>query len=462
MVKIKFGTDGWRGLIPLTVNKETTLAAAQGIAVYLKNNRKKKVIVGYDHRHLSKEIALEVSGVLASNDIKTFISGDPTPTPAVSSAIREFKLDFGIIITASHNPPRYNGIKLRTAQGIAINDKTAREIESLINKKPYKIVDSKMSKNLREFPILNSYLNNLAQAADIPKIRRAKLNIVVDSMFGAGRYHIKNTIKTKNIYTICGKPHPLFNERNPEPIEKNLEELKTIVKQRHADIGIATDGDADRVGIIDDQGQYVTPHKIASLLLLYIINKYKKYKNKKIIKTVSMGYLINKIAQAHGIGVLEVPIGFKHISPYLANKSALFGAEESGGYGFLWHLPERDGLASALMILEMLADSGKKLSVLIKEMEEKYSKSVYKRKDIKIENCLDINMAVVPEEINNIYIEDFTPIEYGIKLHLEDKSWVMIRKSGTESVVRVYAEADTAKKTSALIKAAEKIVKRSF
>jgi len=469
MEKIRFGTDGWRGIIADDFTFDNVRIVAQGIADYLKeeteDNKQKEVVVGYDNRFLAEKYALLIAEVLSGNGIKVILSDKSVPSPCVSFAIVERKCDGGVMVTASHNPPQFCGIKFKASYGGPATEEITRKIER--NLYHSKILESINPELIIEEDLIPSYLARLKSFIDFDLIKGAGLKIVADSMYGVGNEYIEQVLKDTNcnVISIRVRRDPLFGGVNPEPIEEYLGELKKKVKEMEADIGLATDGDADRIGVVDDEGNYFTPHLVFPLLLLYLVRE-KKWRG-KVVQTISLGYLSERIAKKHNLEFQEVPVGFKYVSDLMLRENILIGGEESGGYGYQGYIPERDGILSSLFFVEMLTRIKKSLSTLLREMEEEFGKSFYKRVDFELAGSrwegLDKKEFVqelykrAPKKLLDISVKEIKTYD-GIEYILEDDSWLLLRPSGTEPILRVYVETDEPTKTEKLLAIGKEIL----
>jgi alpha-D-glucose phosphate-specific phosphoglucomutase len=468
-VPIKFGTDGWRGIIADDFTFDNVRILSQAIADYLKEETKskkqKQVVVGYDNRFLAERYALLIAEVLSGNGIKVILSDKSIPSPCVSFAIVERKCAGGVMVTASHNPPQFCGIKFKASYGGPATEEITRKIEkNLYRSKVAKSINPEL---IIEQDLIPSYLARLKSFIDFNLIRSAGLRIVADSMYGVGNKYIEQVLKDTDCKLITIRVHrdPLFGGVNPEPIEEYLGELKEKVKETGADIGLATDGDADRMGVVDDEGNYLTPHLVFPLLLLYLVRE-KKWRG-KVVQTISLGYLSERIARKHNLEFQEVPVGFKYVSDLMLRENILIGGEESGGYGYRGYIPERDGILSSLFFVEMLAKTKKKLSTLLKDMEEEFGKSFYKRVDFELANTrwegLDKKEFVQElykrfyDKLLDIPVKEIKTYD-GIEYILEDDSWLLLRPSGTEPILRVYVETDEPEKTEKLLAIGKEIL----
>jgi len=450
MGKIKFGTDGWRAVIADDFTFANVAKVAQAIADYyqIQPDKEKGLVVGYDARFLSREFAQEMVEVLAGNGIFVILSSEDIPTQCISFVIEDRELAGGVIITASHNPPKFNGIKIRASFGGSAPAQVTERIEVLLGKnKVRKLALKEAAKKglIKIEDLARGYLKKVESFLDKDLIRKAHLRIVHDSMFGVGDGFIEKLLAKSEceVTTIHRKYNPGFGGLNPEPIEKNLEDLKRKVREVGADLGIATDGDADRAGVVDDKGRYLTPHQVFSLLLLYLVEGRKMRGG--VVKTVSLGYQPERIAREFALSLDEVPVGFKYVCHKMREKDILLGGEESGGYGFRGYLMERDGILSSLLLVEMVTKIGKPLSLILNNMEDRFGASFFKRVDFEEAGVSKSKMikklsSSAPSSLGGVPLREIKTID-GIKFIMKDDSWLLIRPSGTEPKVRVYAEA---------------------
>ena len=449
MGEIKFGTDGWRAVIAQDFTFANVARVAQAVADYYKGKEgEKKLVVGYDTRFLSREFAELVAEVLSANDLPVILSRQDLPTQCISFAIQSEKLAGGVMVSASHNPPRFNGIKIRESFGGSAPPQVTRQIEALLDKSEIKRVPLKEAEKkglLKRKDIIEGYLKKVRSFLDQDLIKKAHLKVIHDPMFGVGDGLIEKILATSRcqVLTIHPKYNPGFGGLAPEPIEENLQDLKIKVKEEKADLGLATDGDADRAGVVSDKGEYLTPHQVFSLLLLYLVEG--RGLRGGVAKTVSLGYQPERIAEDFGLSLYEVPVGFKYVCDKMLEKDILFGGEESGGYGYRGHLMERDGILSCLLFVEMLTLLQKPLSRILKEMEARFGASFFKRVDfeklvVDKEKMIKGLSLSSPSSLGGMPVREVKTLD-GIKFVMDDGSWLLIRPSGTEPKVRVYAEA---------------------
>jgi phosphomannomutase len=464
---IRFGTDGWRGVMARDFTFENVRRVAQAIADYLREeilkapNRKTTpwavpVVVGYDRRFQSDAFAREVVKVLEGNKLGAVLLSEPVPTPAVSFLTHRSK-SLGVMVTASHNPASYNGIKIKHA-GRSAPEPLTHAIEACLDRtQPTRGTEIK-EKSGRE-----PYLKYLRTMADIAAIRaRLKRPVVLDYLYGSAAGLLEEVLPSPHIDVIHGTHDPLFGGLSPEPVADNLKELAQRVKEKKAVIGIALDGDGDRVGVVDENGTYLTPCQVFPMIIQHLVER-KKLKG-KIVQAVSLGYVSARMAKASGLSFEEVPVGFRHVAERLAAGEAAIGGEESGGYAWQGGIPERDGLRTALLLLEMITATGRTPSQLLKEIESKHGASHYRRVDLKLNKPVADKAVFVakiikklPKKILGTDIQALVQID-GLKIILAGDHWLLMRPSGTEPLLRVYAESDSAKRTGELLELAKKWV----
>ena len=471
MGKIKFGTDGWRAVIADDFTFANVAKVAQAIADYYQTQlgEEKGLVVGYDARFLSKEFAQEVAEVFAGNGLYVVLSREDLPTQCISFAIKDRDLAGGVVVTASHNPPKFNGIKIRASFGGSAPPETTEKIETFLGKNKIKKLSLKEAEKkglIKREDIIQGYLKKVESFLKKDLIRKARLKIVYDPMFGVGDGFIEKLLTDSGceVITIHHKYNPGFGGLNPEPIEENLEDLKKKVREIGADLGIATDGDADRVGVVDNKGRYLTPHQVFSLLLLYLVEERKMRGG--VVKTVSLGYQPERIAKKFALSLDEVPVGFKYVCDKMQEKKVLLGGEESGGYGFQGYLMERDGILSSLLFVEMITKIGKPLSLILDNMEDRFGTSYFKRVDFEEAGVAKPEMikklsSFLPSSLGGIPLREVKTID-GVKFIMEDESWLLIRPSGTEPKVRVYAEAANKVQLNKIIEEGIQLAKRAI
>jgi len=459
-MKIRFGTDGWRGIIGEDFTFANVRKVSQAIADFLKKKRAKRVVVGYDSRFLSPEFAFTVSSVLNGNDIEVDISSTIVPTPVISFITRYGNYDLGIMITASHNPYKFNGLKIKTKEGGAADENLTGEIEKFLGKSRVKLLDVKEAEKknlLKRKDFTKRYMDFLKSFVEIRRIKKVRLKVLLDLMYGAGDFFSQKILEGSQIEIdyLHKEYNPSFGGIHPEPVEENLKELIKKVKEDKYDFGVALDGDGDRIALVTSSGRFINAQIILPLLAIHMIKNRKE--NLGIGKTVVGSNLIDEVAISLGVGCFETPVGFKYISNLFKQNLICIGGEEAGGIGFKGYIPERDGNLSFLMLLEMIAYEGKSLDELIKELESKYGKWYYRRISISIKDIKkDLKFLKIPETILGEKIERVNRLD-GIKM-ITKNSWLMLRKSGTEPIVRIYAEARKKRICNALLELGKKMI----
>ncbi len=459
---IRFGTDGWRGVIADEFTFENVRRVAAAHALYLKGKGGNRVVVGYDLRFLSEEFAREVASVFAGFGFDVTLSNGFCPTPAVSFATKYGHYDNGIVITASHNYGKYNGYKVKESFGGAARTEFTSGIEEELKRLDENFYERG---EFKEEDIVSPYVEGVRSQLELSLFREREISIVHDPMYGAQQELLFRAVSGTRVSVteIHAFRDPLFGGRHPEPIvEGNITGLMEKVRAVRADIGIAHDGDGDRVGIVDENGNFVNSQIIYALLLLHVIRN-RGIKRGVVVKTVSTGYLVDRVCRAEGIELLEVPVGFKNISEVAMSQKVLFGGEESGGYALMDYLPERDGLLMGLLIVEKMLAEGLSVSQMVERLFEEFGKAYYRRMDLPVteeeRETLENLKENPPDRWNSLKVKKVLTID-GLKLIFEDDSWILFRPSGTEPVFRVYAETPSEERTEELLSWGVNLVKR--
>jgi len=463
---IRFGTDGWRGIIAQDFTFDNVRICAQGVADYLKQAElaSRGLVIGYDTRFASEDFASAAAEVVAANGIKVYLCPRATPTPAISFGVITQKAGGAIIITASHNTAKWNGFKYKSEDGSS----APTEVEARLEKNISRIVAS--AKEVNKLPLAKAleqgivesldlapiYFQQLARLIDLNNIRQASLKIVVDSMYGAGIGYFKRLLEggTTKVTEINGERNPLFPGIQPEPIAVNLAKLSAAVKQQKADVGMATDGDADRIGIIDEKGTFITPLQLFALLSLYLLET--RGERGAIVKTLTTTSMLYRLGKIFDVPIYETLVGFKYVAPIMLRENALIGGEESGGYGFRGHIPERDGILAGLYFLDMMTRIGKTPSELLDYLHSKVGFHYYHRIDVKFP--AEERQAVIkrvkdslPQSIDGVKVVRINTDD-GFHIVLADTTWLLIRFSGTEPLLRIYGESDSQARVERLLK----------
>jgi phosphomannomutase len=400
---------------------------------------------------------------MAGNDIKVHLCLKPTPTPVVSFAVPATKSAGGIVITASHNPGSWNGFKYKSENGASAPEEVTSQIEKNIASLTRRragmkklALDRALKKGLVDYvdpsPV---YFEHLGRFVDIEGLRRQKLNVIVDPMYGAGIGYFKAVLQGRNlkIVEINAERNPAFPQIQPEPIARNLAKLSRLVVARKADVGLATDGDADRIGIVDERGQFLTQHQVFALLCFYLLEV--RGERGAIVRTVTSTMMLSRLGKLFDVPVYETPVGFKYVAPLMMRKKAIIGGEESGGYGFRGHVPERDAILAGLYFLDFMAKTRKTPSQLLDYLYSKVGPHYYDRRDFHI--SLGKRQAIVhrlgsspPAAIAGSRVTKIDTTD-GFRFFLGDGSWLLIRFSGTEPLVRIYAEAESLDRVTELL-----------
>jgi phosphomannomutase len=462
---IHFGTDGWRAVISDSFTFSNLRMVAQAIADAVASEHwdsgsytnpavdPKKIVVGFDTRFLSDRYGQEVARVLAANGFSVMLTQADAPTPAVSFAVKNLNAMAGVMITASHNAPRYNGVKLKSSYGGSSLPEQCRRVEVYINDNEERargpnLMDFDKARQMgliQKFNPLPAYFDHLRTLISTDIIAENPQRFVVDSMFGSGRGVIKSFLQGSGceIAEVRGEMNPGFGGVHPEPIGHNLGVLAGAIGAGRGNFGLATDGDADRIGAMDEHGNFVDPHKIMALALKYLVEK--RGWSGAVVRTVSTTRMIDRLAARYGLKVYETPVGFNHIADYMMSEDVLIGGEESGGISFKGHIPEGDGPIMGLLLVEIVSASHKSLRVLVEDLLNDVGPAFYERADLRLSHPVakaemtSFLTEKAPAEIGGQKIIDISNRD-GVKYITSDDSWLLIRPSGTEPVLRVYAE----------------------
>ena len=463
---IKFGTSGWRGIIGEDFTFENVRIAGQGVANYLKKSGQKGsgVVVGYDTRFLSEKFALEAAKILAFNGIQAYLCNRDVPTPCISFETIRRKAIGAINFTASHNPPEYNGLKFSTADGAPALPEITRQIEGEIHEleqRSERIDVYEKPELIETIDPKDRYLSELRTKVDGEVIRKGGIRIAIDALYGTSRdyldyFLLESGVEVKTIHNFRD---PYFGGFSPECSEKNLGDLRNLMSAESFDLGLATDGDADRFGIVDDRARFIPPNVILGLLAVYL----KRVRNIPggLARSVATTHLIDAIARKLDIPLYETSVGFKYIGELILADRIAMGGEESAGMSMARHLPEKDGILACLLVAEMVARTGKKLNELIDDLTTEFGCFVSKRTDIKLtpqlRESLASKLASPPSELDGLQVRDVNTID-GVKLIFDDSTWLLFRLSGTEPVARIYAEASSSKELKRVLDAGKKFV----
>ncbi len=462
---IHFGTDGWRAVISDSFTFDNLRILAQAIADAIASEHwdksgnggprpdPTKIVVGFDTRFLSDRYASEVARVLAANGFTVLLAQADAPTPAISYAVRDQHAIAGVMITASHNAPRYNGVKLKGPFGGSALPEQCHRVEVYISDNERRargpnLMDYQKARDanlIRKFNPLPAYFEQLRRLIDTNIIAENPQRFAVDSMYGAGRGVIKAFLQGTgcDIAEVRAEMNPGFGGVHPEPISKNLGALASAISSGLGNFGLATDGDADRIGAMDERGLFVDPHKIMALALKYLVEQ--RGLSGSVVRTVSTTRMIDRLAKKYGLTLHETPVGFNHIADHMMQEDVLIGGEESGGISFKGHIPEGDGPIMGLLLVEMIAWYRRPLVELVEVLLQEVGPVVYQRTDLRLsrpvakDEMTAFLTKTAPREIGGEKIVEVSPMD-GIKYIMADDSWLLIRPSGTEPVLRVYVE----------------------
>ncbi len=479
---IHFGTDGWRAVISDTFTfhnlRLVTQAIADAVASAAWTNGavlehpadSRRMAVGFDTRFLSDRFAQEVARVLAANGYTVYLSQADAPTPAISYAVRNLHAIGGVMITASHNAPRYNGVKLKSAYGGSALPEQCRQVEVYLNDNESQgrgpnLMDYEQARQMKSIIRFNpnlAYGEHLRKLIDFDAIADGEVRVVVDSMYGSGRGVIRGMLQGTGceVQEIRGEMNPGFGGVHPEPIGRYLGALAGAISTGLGNFGLATDGDADRIGAMDERGNFVDPHKIMALALRHLVEK--RGMRGSVVRTVSTSRMVDRLAKKYGLVLHETPVGFNHIADYMLKEEVLIGGEESGGISFQGHIPEGDGVLMGLLLIEIVASSGTTLYELVEDLLSEVGPAFYERRDIRLRHPVSKKAMTqrlqedVPAGIGGEAIQEVSSID-GVKYILADDSWLLIRPSGTEPVLRVYAEGRSPEMVKALLGYGEQV-----
>jgi alpha-D-glucose phosphate-specific phosphoglucomutase len=475
---ITFGTDGWRAVISDEFTFENVRRVAQAIAETLldknggngapRQGPAPLAVVGFDTRFLSDRYAWAVAEVFAANGICVALTRADAPTPAVSFAIPTLRAIGGVMITASHNPPRYNGMKLKSAQGGSATVSDTKKVEAKLSeagaegRQPRRMeIEEAIEKGLvSRFDPMEAYATHLRRLIDFKVIEAARLRVAVDAMYGAGRGYLKRLLEEAgcSVTEIRGEMNPGFNGIHPEPIARHLGPLMDLTPAGY-DLGLATDGDADRIGAVGPTGRFIDPHSIMTLTLRYLVES--RGLRGAVVKTVSTTQMLNRLARDYDLPIHETPVGFNYIGDLMMAEDVLIGGEESGGISIKGHIPEGDGVLMGLLMAEVVAHYRKSPEAMLDELMAQVGLFCYARNDFKVKP-FDKKALVAflsehaPTELDGIPVASVNTRD-GVKYVLEDDSWLLIRPSGTEPVLRVYAEAHSDETVQALLAEGRKL-----
>jgi phosphomannomutase len=467
MSVIKFGTDGWRAVIAEEFTFDNVRVCAAAVARHFKHQMPPggELVVGHDTRFGSREFAIAVVEVVTAAGIPAILLDGAIPTPVVSYTIVKQSAMGGVVITASHNPGDWNGFKYKSQEGGSASpllienlERHIEEIETDVKPLRLSLEEAESKGLLRRVDPRSSYISHLNDLVDVKSIRNAGLVIVADAMHGAGAGYFPELLGggSSCITEIRGERNPAFpGMSQPEPVAHNLEPLFTSIKEQGAQVGLALDGDADRIGASDEDGRFITPLQVFALLALYFLEI--RGERGPIVKSLTSTAMLYRLGELYQVPIIETPIGFKHIGVAMLEHGALMGGEESGGYGFREHIPERDGILSGLFLLDMMVKTGKSLSQLLQWLYQIVGPHEYIREDIPFSDSRRQELLrrlenVSPSQLAGFNVEG-RDVTDGLRFSLTGGAWVVIRFSGTEPLLRIYAESESQEQAGQLIKA---------
>lgn len=468
--QIKFGTDGWRGVIAEDYTFENVRTCAQAIADYFRDEgqAERGMVIGYDTRFGSEHFAAAVAEVLGANGMKVWLCQEAAPTPAVSYAILHRKAAGGVMITASHNPAIWNGLKLRAGYAGAASPEIIAQVEDRI-----RAVQAGAGPRRTDLPSLTksgvvtlldpkpAYFEQVGRLVDLEPIRQADLKIISDAMYGAGAGYFETLLRggTTTVINIRSHRNPIFPGIAPEPIPPHVNEAIQAVRAQHADLALITDGDADRIGAVDETGTFINQLQMYALLFLYLLEA--RGMRGAAVRTVTSTVMADKLGKVYGVPVYETGVGFKYVAPKMLETDALIGGEESGGFAFKGHLPERDAILAGLFLLDLKIKLNRPMSEVLGFLYEKVGAHYYQRRDFHFDASRKDEIvrrvsSYRPDEIDMMKVADVVTTD-GYKFVLEDGSWLLIRFSGTEPVMRIYTETTDAARVDRMLDIGETI-----
>ena len=470
-MSIRFGTDGWRAIIAEDFTFDNVRLCTQGVSQYMirQGLAQRGLVVGYDTRFGSEDFARTVAETAAGSGVNVFLCDRPAPTPMVTYNIVDRNAGGAVVITASHNPPNWNGYKYKPDYAGSASPEITGAIEDLIDTVPPGATapslawEEALKRGVgQSIDPSVAYREHLGRLLDLQTLRDAGLKIVVDAMYGAGASYLPSILggSKTSVQEIHSEHNPAFpGIRQPEPVPDNLTELSRIVTDTNADAGFALDGDADRFGLVDEKGRFVSPLQVFALLALYMLEI--RGERGPLVKSITTTSMIYRLGELFKVPVFETPVGFKYVGPVMESEGALIGGEESGGFGFRGHIPERDGIVSGLFILDMMARTGKRPSELLDYLYDRVGPHFYDRSDIPLDPEKRDGIAsrvggIRPDAIGGVKVASQDSTD-GYRFILEDGSWVTIRFSGTEPLLRIYAEGKSADRVDALLSEARSL-----
>ncbi|ASS74929.1 hypothetical protein CIG75_08000 [Tumebacillus algifaecis] len=467
-MEIRFGTEGWRGQIADTFTISNARLVCQAIAdeLHARQTAELGMVIGYDTRFLSDKFARECAQVLAANGIAVYLLDTVTPTPLLSFAVRYLGAAGGLMVTASHNPAEWNGLKWKGPHAGPVKESDIVQMAARVGKSAVQSMSFDSARRARLIRLTNldePYFSQLFRFLAPFNSKKRKIHVVVDAMHGAAGNYFARALEELGcqVTPLRTKPDPTFGGVNPEPIKQNLVLLKEKVLEVHADLGLATDGDGDRLGAVDARGTFVSPQILFTLLTLHLLRE--RQWSGAVVRTFSTTQMIDKVARLHGVALREVPIGFKYICDLMQTEDVLLGGEESGGIGIVRHMPERDGIFSGMLLLEHLLTSDQKLSEAVESLMVLIGPHAYERVDLPVaakkKEQLLKSLRTKPRTFAGFAVKEVQTLD-GIKYRLSGGGWILFRPSGTEPLLRVYAEAQDQADVKKLIEAARLLIEQ--
>ena len=462
---IHFGTDGWRAIIADEFTFSAVAAVARayaGVLLRSQQPRRLRVVVGFDRRFASDAFARTAAHALAAAGCDVSLADRAVPSPAVSWAVVDGGAAGGLVVTASHNPPLYNGIKLKAASGAAAPSRLNAEVEAAVG---LDVPGAEGGRgHVSTTNLIDPYVARLSRLVALERLRGAGMTVVVDPMFGTTAGVMPRLLggDSTEIVEINTAHNPLFpGITGPEPVDRNLARLKKVVADGSADIGLAFDGDGDRVGVVDESGRYVSSQHVFALLARYVLEVRRE--RRPVVTSVTGSVMVERLAERAGVPVVETAVGFPSIAEAMTHDNAALGGEESGGFAFGFHLPERDGILAALLLLDYTIHSGQHVSDLLETLESEVGSWVYRREDVSLDRSARAEVvdrlaaAARPATLVGQRVEAVSDLD-GIKLRLADRSWLLVRLSGTEPLARIYAESQDASAVDELLQAGREMM----
>lgn len=473
---VEFGTDGWRGIIARDFTFDNVGRVARAVADYVRSAERARnpiytdwrspyrtadhgIVVGYDTRFLSEEFALHFARCIQDQDIPVAVSNDFVPTPALSYAVVDRAAATGIMLTSSHNPPLYNGVKIKAEYGGSAPGYVTSEVEKRL---PSASPDPRTpTEGIERIDLRTPYLNRIRELIDPDRLTASAVHVVVDSMYGSAQGYVAELLTEAGVaFTqIRGRRDVLFGGKRPEPLEENLVPLRAVMASMRSKgarrIGVVTDGDGDRISAMDENGGFIDAHRTYALILRYLVEQ--RGLRGTIVVSFNLSDLVRRMAAAYGLRVIEIPIGFKHAAEHILKEDILIAGEESGSLAVRGHIPERDGVLFSLLLTEILATSSGTTSQLIDSLHRDFGPQFYHRRDIELEKrvkIVEILKTHPPDRIGGLTVKSVETLD-GIKLRF-DNGWLLFRASGTEPILRIYCEMPTPKAVGNMLDAAER------